>query len=29
MNILIERLATLASFVKETFDIDPAHLWLR
>jgi hypothetical protein len=29
MNILIERLATIAAFVKETFDLDPANLWLR
>jgi hypothetical protein len=29
MNILIERLSTIASFIKETFDLDPANLWLR
>ncbi len=29
MNILIERLSSIAAFIKETFDLDPAHLWLR
>jgi hypothetical protein len=29
MDILIERLSTLVSFIKETFDLDPANLWLR
>jgi hypothetical protein len=29
MNILIERLSTLASFIREVFDIDPANLWTR
>jgi hypothetical protein len=29
MNNLNERILTLFSFIKETFDLDPANLWLR
>ncbi len=29
MNILIEHLLSLATFIKEEFNLDPAHLWFR
>ncbi len=29
MNNLSERLSMIFSFIKETFDLDPANLWLR
>ncbi len=29
MNILIEQLLSIASFIKEEFNLDPAHLWFR
>jgi hypothetical protein len=29
MNILIERLISIVTFIKEEFDLDPAHLWFK
>lgn len=29
MNILISGIASIVSFIKEEFDLDPAGLWLR